>query len=142
MLTITLCLAGGTVTGEHIQCPFHGWEFDGEGKCKSIPYSSARIPEQAHLPNYEVLEINDTVLFWFVHSLGWVISMCSPLLVWLRFDAEGRDPMWYPPELPLVNAGWSFRGMTQHFVNSHIQVWRFDMSRYRCVQADGTPFMD
>eukprot|EP00045_Choanoeca_perplexa_P007238 m.64040 g.64040 ORF g.64040 m.64040 type:complete len:449 (+) comp13992_c0_seq1:136-1482(+) len=93
--------AGGTVDGENIECPFHGWQFDGEGKCKSIPYSSARIPEQAHLSNYEILEINDTILFWF--------------------DAEGRDAMWYPPELPQVNTSWSFRGISQHYINSHIQ---------------------
>lgn len=93
--------AGGTVKGENIQCPFHGWEFGEDGKCQHIPYSNATIPEQAHLKNYDILEINDTILFWF--------------------DAEGRDPWWQPPELPEVGSQWSYRGISQHYINSHIQ---------------------
>ena len=28
---------GGTVIGDQIKCPFHGWQFNDEGKCASIP---------------------------------------------------------------------------------------------------------
>ena len=28
---------GGTVIGESVQCPFHGWEFNQEGTCTKIP---------------------------------------------------------------------------------------------------------
>ena len=31
--------AGGVVKGNCIECPFHGWKFDGiSGKCVDIPY--------------------------------------------------------------------------------------------------------
>ena len=31
---------GGTVKGSCIECPFHGWAFDGDtGKCTHIPYA-------------------------------------------------------------------------------------------------------
>lgn len=30
---------GGRVLGECIQCPFHGWKFNTEGKCVEISYS-------------------------------------------------------------------------------------------------------
>ena len=30
-------LAGGKVNGDHIECPYHGWQFNGEGQCKRIP---------------------------------------------------------------------------------------------------------
>ena len=31
--------AGGQVKGSCLECPFHGWRFDGNsGKCVSIPY--------------------------------------------------------------------------------------------------------
>jgi phenylpropionate dioxygenase-like ring-hydroxylating dioxygenase large terminal subunit len=30
-------LASATVTGGRLQCPYHGWTFDGEGRCASIP---------------------------------------------------------------------------------------------------------
>ena len=33
---------GGVVKGECIQCPFHGWQFDGDsGKLLKIPYSDS-----------------------------------------------------------------------------------------------------
>ena len=30
-------LSGGRVVGEHLQCPYHGWEFDPQGACKKVP---------------------------------------------------------------------------------------------------------
>ncbi|QXI32365.1 Rieske 2Fe-2S domain-containing protein [Pseudomonas promysalinigenes] len=29
---------GGIVEGEHLRCPFHGWEYDGHGRCSKIPF--------------------------------------------------------------------------------------------------------
>lgn len=52
--------------GERLQCPFHGWEFNTEGKCEKIPYSQSKIPEQAKVDAYKLLEINDQILFWCV----------------------------------------------------------------------------
>ena len=40
-------LAGGKVVGNHVQCPFHHWEYNGEGTCARIPYTDAPIPEAA-----------------------------------------------------------------------------------------------
>lgn len=32
--------AGGRVLGDCIECPFHGWQFQGsDGKCVRIPYA-------------------------------------------------------------------------------------------------------
>ena len=30
---------GGSVEGDLLTCPFHGWKFDGAGACTNIPYS-------------------------------------------------------------------------------------------------------
>ena len=30
-------LSLGAVVGEHVQCAYHGWEFDGEGVCRKVP---------------------------------------------------------------------------------------------------------
>ncbi len=30
-------LSAGKVVGEHLQCGYHGWEFDAEGACKVVP---------------------------------------------------------------------------------------------------------
>jgi cholesterol 7-dehydrogenase len=29
---------GGIVKGNCLECPFHGWTFDGKGTCVSVPY--------------------------------------------------------------------------------------------------------
>ena len=31
-------LAGGQVKENHLECPFHGWKFSGDGVCEDIPY--------------------------------------------------------------------------------------------------------
>ncbi|NJN24476.1 MAG: aromatic ring-hydroxylating dioxygenase subunit alpha [Acaryochloridaceae cyanobacterium RL_2_7] len=36
----------GQVNGCHLVCPYHGWEFDADGKCVNIPY----LPEDQKLP--------------------------------------------------------------------------------------------
>lgn len=32
-----MALAGGKVTGQGLQCPYHGWTWDGEGRCAHLP---------------------------------------------------------------------------------------------------------
>ena len=34
---------GGKVVGDTLQCPFHGWRFDGNGRCVQVPYAD-KIP--------------------------------------------------------------------------------------------------
>ncbi len=36
----------GEVQGQHLLCPYHGWEFNGDGECVSIPY----YPRDRKLP--------------------------------------------------------------------------------------------
>lgn len=52
-------LAAGKVIGSAIQCPYHGWRFDGEsGICSHIPSlsESERIPPKAEVRSYPVQE--------------------------------------------------------------------------------------
>ena len=58
---------GGEVVDESLRCPFHHWEFDGEGKCNKIPYSKT-IPPRAVIETYPVVEKNGVVLMW--HDRG------------------------------------------------------------------------
>ena len=48
-------LGRGTVDGEHIRCPFHGWEFGPDGRCRRTS-SSERIPASARQRRYPVVE--------------------------------------------------------------------------------------
>lgn len=51
-------LAGGKVKGDCIECPYHGWQFDGDGRCTRIPSlgADARIPVRARVDAYPVEE--------------------------------------------------------------------------------------
>lgn len=55
---------GGKVVGTALRCPFHGWEWEPGGSCSRIPYSK-RIPPNARLRTYPVLERNGALWFWF-----------------------------------------------------------------------------
>lgn len=54
---------GGKVDGANLQCPFHGWTFDGAGECTNIPYSE-RGNRKARLRTYPVVVRNRMVFAW------------------------------------------------------------------------------
>jgi nitrite reductase/ring-hydroxylating ferredoxin subunit len=47
-------LSMGKVRGESIQCPYHGWEWAGDGSCARIPSlaDQRQIPPLARIPSY------------------------------------------------------------------------------------------
>ena len=49
-------LSMGRVCGESIQCPYHGWEWSGDGTCTRIPSlaDQRQIPPLARIPSYPV----------------------------------------------------------------------------------------
>lgn len=94
--------AGGRVSGDCLECPFHGWRFRGEdGKCTHIPYAD-KIPEVARVKSWPVCEVNSWIYLWY--------------------HAEGLDPTWQLPEIEEITKGsWVFRGRTEHIINAHIE---------------------
>lgn len=55
---------GGRVSGDHLVCPYHWWEYDGEGTNVHIPYSN-RTNKSARVRSYPTIERNGFVLFWY-----------------------------------------------------------------------------
>lgn len=59
---------GGMVHGNHLECPFHAWRWDGEGICREIPYAKT-IPPQARrkdcVPSWPVVEANGFINVWY-----------------------------------------------------------------------------
>ena len=55
---------GGRVVGGTLQCPFHGWRFDGSGACVDIPHAR-KIPDGAAVGCWQVHEVNGLVLVRF-----------------------------------------------------------------------------
>ncbi len=55
---------GGRVEGCQLVCPYHWWEFDGEGRNTRIPYDGSRN-RSARLKSYPTVDINGFLLFWY-----------------------------------------------------------------------------
>ena len=51
-------LANGWTEGGNVVCPYHGWQFGGDGRCKLIPSEGKdfKIPEQFQIDSYPVEE--------------------------------------------------------------------------------------
>jgi len=78
---------GGRVKGECIECPFHAWQFSGDGACTEIPYAK-KIPALAHLKSWPVVERNGVVFVWH--------------------DADDGPPDWEVPVVEEVgDPGWT-----------------------------------
>ena len=83
---------GGRVVGDLIQCPFHGWRFDVEGRCVEISYAR-RIPPGARTRCWDVVERNGLVFAWH-HDEGKPPFYEVPAL--LQFgDPEWTEPRYY-----------------------------------------------
>lgn len=54
----------GKITGEAIECPYHGLQFNHHGKCVFNPHGSGKIPEAAKLDSYLIEERDGTVWIW------------------------------------------------------------------------------
>ncbi|KAL4022160.1 hypothetical protein IC575_015885 [Cucumis melo] len=59
-------LSEGQLIDGRLECLYHGWQFEGEGKCVKIPQlpSDAKIPRSACLRTYEVRESQGVVWVW------------------------------------------------------------------------------
>jgi phenylpropionate dioxygenase-like ring-hydroxylating dioxygenase large terminal subunit len=59
-------LSAGAVVSGRVQCPYHGWEFEGSGRCAYVPSlaEGRRLP-QVEVPSYPVREAWGVVWFCF-----------------------------------------------------------------------------
>lgn len=79
---------GGFVVQNELECPFHGWRFNEEGRNTCIPYSE-RINNKARLRTYPTIERNGLVLAWY-------------------HPDPDVEPQWEIPVLPEYNAEAGF----------------------------------
>ena len=68
---------GGCVVEDGIQCPFHGWVWNSDGRNVRIPYES-RPNKGRRIRSYPVAELNDSIYIWHDHA--------------------GAEPTWEVPE--------------------------------------------
>jgi 3-ketosteroid 9alpha-monooxygenase subunit A len=68
---------GGCVVEDGIQCPFHGWVWNGDGRNVRIPYEK-RPNRGRRVRSYPVAERNESIYIWH--------------------DTSGREPLWELPD--------------------------------------------
>jgi nitrite reductase/ring-hydroxylating ferredoxin subunit len=93
---------GGTVEGDALRCPFHGWLIGSDGACRQIPYARA-IPACARIGAWPVREVNG--------------------LVMVHHHARGEPPAWQLPAFPeLENPAWTpLQSGPRWRIRAHIQ---------------------
>lgn len=80
-------LSKGKVMGDRVQCPYHGWQFAGDGRCASIPSMEGKTPPaRAKVDGYPVHE-KYGVVFAFLGDLP--EAERPPLPYVEEFDKEG-----------------------------------------------------
>jgi phenylpropionate dioxygenase-like ring-hydroxylating dioxygenase large terminal subunit len=60
-------LSKGKVINNCIQCPYHGWEFDSDGKLSCVPSTDASLPKKGDVDSFSVVESGG--FMWLVDSM-------------------------------------------------------------------------
>ena len=89
---------GGTIEGETVRCPFHGFCFDTKGDCTKTGYGT-KPPSNAKARTYPCEEVNGFILVYY--------------------HAEGKEPDWHIPEIDLE--GWTPMKWIEYDLRSHPQ---------------------
>ena len=86
-------LSNGKTIDNCIQCPYHGWQFDGEGRCHKIPSlgPDAKVPSRARVDAYPTEERYGLV-FAFLGDLP--ESERPPIMEIAEYTAREPDEGW------------------------------------------------
>lgn len=112
---------GGIVKGDNVSCPFHAWEFNGDGYCKNIPYANRvppRVDGKQAIRSYPVVERNQMIWAWY-----------HPAAAAPSFDVENFPELSSPDWSELETYDWEINTIIQetgenaadiaHFVTVH-----------------------
>ena len=101
---------GGSVVGDTLRCPFHGFCFDREGACVATGYGT-KAPPKARVRSWPVRERHGVLLAYH--------------------DPRAREPEWEVPELdmrgwsPFVSHLWTLRGHPQEIAENSVDLGHF-----------------
>ena len=112
---------GGKVRGQALVCPFHAWEWSGDGACLGIPYAK-KIPPKARIRSWTLVEKNGMLLVWR--------------------HAKGEPPGWEIPDIPEIGSDawnppvrreWTVRSRNQELAENTV-----DPAHFRYVHGTQT----
>jgi phenylpropionate dioxygenase-like ring-hydroxylating dioxygenase large terminal subunit len=61
-----MALSCGRVVGDCIECPYHGWQYDGDGKLCAVPAlcDGEKLPQPKTMIHYPVVESDEHIWVW------------------------------------------------------------------------------
>src|SRR5919202_3197836 len=123
---------GGSVHGEEIRCPFHGFRFDLQGRCTATGYGT-KPPPKARTRRWPLREVNGILFAWY--------------------DSRGAPPEWDIPVLtmegwsPIIHQAYELKDHPQETVENGVDIGHFGIVHgYSSVEvrsklvADGPSF--
>ncbi len=149
-------LSLGEVQAGHLQCPFHGFEFDPSGKCVLIPANGRGgvIPNAMHLDTYPTHEAHGLIWLWwgnpapedlpapqFFENLDESFSYGSAIDPWEAHYSRVIENQLDVVHLPFVHRNTIGRG-NRTLVDGPLVEWRGGRMLYTYVfnrLDDGTP---
>jgi phenylpropionate dioxygenase-like ring-hydroxylating dioxygenase large terminal subunit len=96
-------LGKGKVKGDCVECPYHGWQYDGSGHCRTIPSLAAgdQPPPRAKVDSYPVEE-KYGIVFAFLGDLP--EAERPPVMPVDEYD----DPAWRPNKLVVFEVDYYY----------------------------------
>lgn len=83
-------LSTGRVHGDNIECPYHGWTFDGQGQCTKVPSEGKGTPARPRrTESFPVRESDGLVWAWMGGSK--FAPNCHPFSMPFRDNSEFRS---------------------------------------------------
>lgn len=140
-------LSAGRMEGEHLQCPFHGFEFDSRGKCVFLPANGRNgvIPNAMRLSTYPAYEAHGLIWLWwgesvpeelpapeFFENLDGTFVYGSARDPWNAHYSRVIENQLDVAHLPFVHPGTIGRG-NQTLVDGPLVEWKGDRMLYTYV---------
>ena len=110
-------LSDGRVRDGNVECPYHGWQFDGSGSCVYIPSlgpDNQKIPPRTKVDSYPVIE-KYGLIFAF---LGDLPEEERPPLMAPDWNPQGYD--YSAPEWRAVTMSWPIKANYERAVENGI----------------------
>jgi phenylpropionate dioxygenase-like ring-hydroxylating dioxygenase large terminal subunit len=151
-----VALSAGAIENEHLQCPFHGFEFDSTGKCVLIPANGRNgvVPTALRLKTYPTYEAHGFIWIWwgnqvpedlpapeFFDNLDNAFAYGSARDPWNAHYSRVIENQLDVVHLPFIHRNTIGRG-NRTLVDGPVVEWKADKMLYTYVfnrLDDGTP---
>jgi vanillate O-demethylase monooxygenase subunit len=104
-------LSNGKVIGDRVQCAYHGFEFDGSGRCVRIPTESS-IPSAMKVHSFPAVERWQWVWVWFGDP-----DNADPALIPDHHDLGLTDPAFYAEPGVVLEVACNYLMVIENFTD-------------------------